>query len=632
MTATQRDGRPLTVPPELDTVEPVVPTANEYVALPDIDPRTGAIPSANLLHLGACGLVEFLGSPLSTAEVAVGGIPLPDDAWDLQLDAGFLPVLTARHAGCAIEQRIFCPPGHKGFVQVLSVENATPRVVDAVVGFSGSFERVRLQVFSGRDVEGPHRCAWNDWTRSLIWEANTGLPLAALAVRSGDGAAPDSLDQAGPLPTGWSHRRSPTIEPGERATLVLYWGVGSEADGAGLVTIDLARHGWRTLLEETRRRLLAWQARPIADAPQLHALRERNRLFCLFFAAGRTIDTEELVLVTSRSPRYYVAGAHWTRDSLLWAFPAILEVDHALAAEWLRVAFARYGRNPGIHALYLDGRVLYPGFELDELCAFFVALEAYLDVTGDLPILEDPALAARLPQLEAELERHRDPTTGLYTTFLLSSDDPAPLPFVTYGNALAVVAHRVLARIHHAQGDLEAAERAQDRADTLWQAVLQRCTVDGPSGRIFAGAVDGEGTSRCFDEPSGSLELLGHYGLLAADDPLLLATVDWIHSADNPHGPQDGAYGAPMCPHATHPWLLAVGNALLRGDVRWLDRLPEMPLDGGLACETFDVATGQPRTGTGFATCAGWLAHAIDRAVGQDTTTVATAPGSAETS
>ena len=45
----------------------------------------------------------------------------------------------------------------------------------------------------------------------------------------------------------------------------------------------------------------------------------------------------------------------------------------------------------------------------------------------------------------------------------------------------------------------------------------------------------------------------------------------------------------------------------------WIDSeiLRAIPLDGGLACETFDPETRLPMTGRHFATCAGFLGYAI---------------------
>jgi uncharacterized protein len=628
----------LTVPAELDSVPQVVPTGNAWVTLPDIDTATGDVPSLTVLHDAAGGLIELRGAPLCASAVVVDGQPVPDDAWELELVAGLLPRWHASVHGCTVTTTVACPPDHHGSVHQVSVANHGDRPVDVEVAFSGRLDEASLHVFSARTIEGPHRWRFDPWSRALVWEISTGLPVVALAVRADDGAAPQldlprrtndeeateigahpadtrgGSDNAGGsgLEVAWSQRRAARLDPGGSTALTLYLGVAREADGATLATVDLARHGAEPLITRTRDWFDARRGPTLAGRADLQAVRDRNRLFCLTFAAGSTIDTEELVLVTSRSPRYYVSGAHWSRDSLLWAFPAVLAVDLALAAAWLRSAFTRYARNPGEHALYLDGGVLYPGFELDEVCAFLLALDRYLAIAHDDDLLGEPAVRDGLARVDAALDAARDDTTGLYRTFLLSTDDPAPRPFVTYSNALTVAALRARARILHRLGDEATGRVAEREADALRRTLLDHAVVDGSFGPMLCGATDGRGDTVLFDEPPGSLELLAHYGVLPAEDAVLRATMAWIRSAENPHGPGDGPYATPTCAHARHPWLLSVGNALLAGEDRWLDDLPRLPLDNGFACESFDAQTGEPRTGVGFATCAGWLAHAID--------------------
>ena len=62
-------------------------------------------------------------------------------------------------------------------------------------------------------------------------------------------------------------------------------------------------------------------ARAPPDGADLDLLMNRNFLFTALYAWGRTIDTEQFVGVTSRSPRYYVSAAYWDRDAMLWSFP-----------------------------------------------------------------------------------------------------------------------------------------------------------------------------------------------------------------------------------------------------------------------------------------------------------------------
>ncbi|MBP0650542.1 hypothetical protein J8J40_26195, partial [Mycobacterium tuberculosis] len=92
---------------------------------------------------------------------------------------------------------------------------------------------------------------------------------------------------------------------------------------------------------------------------------------------------EEVVGVTSRSPRYYVAAAYWDRDAMTWSFPALLRFDPAMAREALGYALGTQLRNTGTHSRFIDGVVLEDGFQLDAAAAPAIALADYLRATGD---------------------------------------------------------------------------------------------------------------------------------------------------------------------------------------------------------------------------------------------------------
>jgi hypothetical protein len=340
----------------------------------------------------------------------------------------------------------------------------------------------------------------------------------------------------------------------------------------------------------------------------------RNLLFNQFFATGRTIDTDELVLVTSRSPLYYVSGAFWARDALLWSLPGLLLTDIQLARETLITAFVRHfdKRSAGIHAHYINGVVLYPGFELDQLAAFLVALEHYVQTTDDLGILREPTVARGLDLFPSVLSPHKHPQVDLYTTFLLSTDDPAPMPYVTYDNALIWKALTFLSELGAGQGHTLSSAALAVLAGDVREAIMEHCVVDGPMGRQFAGAVDLNGHHVLLDEPPGSLALLPHYGFCPLDDAIYRTTLRWIGSTENPHLGPAGRFQTASCVHAPHSWTLSLANMLLSGQgEQAAEILRAAPLDGGLACESFDAATGLPKTGRHFAACAGFLGYAL---------------------
>ena len=116
---------------------------------------------------------------------------------------------------------------------------------------------------------------------------------------------------------------------------------------------------------------------------------------------------------------------------LLWAFPAILDADAALAEQILHYVFGRQRRNLGVHSRYIDGTVLEPGFELDELVAPVIALEAYTVRTGRRSILTDSDVQRGIDQILGTLEAMAHPEIPLYETFLQPTDDELVFPYLT---------------------------------------------------------------------------------------------------------------------------------------------------------------------------------------------------------
>lgn len=596
----------MTKPPVLEGPLPYLPTGNLWVSLPQIDRRDGGVYRVGVLHEHLNGLVEAVGAPLARPVIRLDGRPLSFAGplhWSRE--AFWLPVWRGVGEGVSVEGRIWAPVAEVGMVYTLTVavEAGPARTVE--VGFEGRWAETALSRFGSRPLEGAMTGGFDPWTRSLFAEFWAGMPILALGLQADPPLALATVEP----PFAYRGTMSTTLAPGEQITVALYMAVAPDRDGARTGALHLRRRGWATLWAETRAWLEA-RSRRLED-PRLTARLNENLFFAYFFSQGDCLDTGAPVMVTSRSPFYYVSGAFWSRDAFLWSFPAILLADPERARLLLLRSLPRYLPHIADHALYLNGVRLYPGFELDQAAAPLLALGQYVAATGDIEVLQAPTLREALETLGKVLEAHRDPETGLYETFLLPTDDPTDFPLVISNNVLVWAALRTGADLYRRMGEAERAERWEQAAAELAAAIRRWGIVEGPWGPMWAWARDRAGRFELREEPPGSLRLLAAYGFCPPEDPVYQNTVRWITSAHNPYF-FPGPFGGAGSPHFPFPGVFDLCYRLLTDpDPGVLDQVREAPLDGGLACESIDPQTGVVRTGAAMASLAGFLAWAL---------------------
>jgi len=586
-----------------------IPTGNEFVSLPTLNQATASIESFTVLHMGYKGMLAFCGGeskPLMRPFVqAEEGDLLCDLKWKRECD--WIPRFESEKDGICTEGIFLTPIGQKAFAIRLAITNHSGKDREISCGFSGAWAKVTHSVNEDKTVVGQRTIYSSVWNDGPIFDLSIGMPVIAFAPMAA-------------LPVKWEFEQGEEIsykgihdcrlKSGESAVLDIFWGVGFEEVSAATAAKELLRQSFDAVYEET----LCWlrKRRKTVGMPDVDSLLNRNLFFNFFFATGMTMDTEEVVMVTSRSPRYYVSAAYWDRDSLLWSFPSILKADPQYAKELLDYVFTRQMKQIGIHSRYIDGTVLEPGFELDELCAPIMALSRYVNATGETACLQESHIERGVRKILSILKTKRSEALHLYETFLQPTDDMRVYPYGTYDNVLTWRCLRDLEKLYRNLWSTETLMWLKEEASGLFHAICTHCIKEYQGKRIFVWSVDEKGNWDVYDEPPGSLELLPFLGFCTREDPIWQNTVEILRSPDYAYSFAGKPFSDIGCPHAPHPWILSVSNGLISGRKEAsLDFLRRVSMDNGIACESVDEMTGECTTGAAFATCAGFLAYCI---------------------
>lgn len=585
-----------TVPSLLANGRDRLVTGNEYLSIPDISLQ-GNVREVDALYYRGNGLLRFHGNDkdLVTPYVQVDHGEEVD--WKWRMMEHWVPQAVANVAGMKIKLTILTPVGQKGLcmrVVAINMHNSDKTVT---LGFDLCPGGISKAVFNSTQAN-KHILYYHTWTDTVVMQDDG----PALAWGSGSGWQENAYTNQ------YQVRKSFTLHPGQSESVTIYAAVNKDGDGAATGVIHMRRLGWRRLLATTIKWLA--QHRPSFPDNALAKMFYRNLWFNYFFAVGEAADVDITALVTSRSPDYYVSGAFWARDSLLWSFPAVLLVSPRRARALLEAVFSRHLHQAGEHAHYLDGTVLYPGFELDQIAAYVLALQRYFLWTGDFSLIRDLIADGSLTIIYLKLFAQKS-ESGLYRTFLDPSDDPVKYPFLTYDNVLCWRAFKDLAGFYKLMGNKRLDRVFQSAASILKANIYRHCLADGPLGKMFCWATDVKGHKEIYDAPPGSLQLLSWYGFCDNNAKEYQNTVNWIFSQYNPYY-VSGRFSGPGSKHAANPWVLSLANQLLtvdNGEVR--GHIDQMPLDNGYACETYHPETGQATTGAAFATCAGFFSYAL---------------------
>lgn len=580
-------------------------TGNEFISLDNIIKEDISIKNFTVLHMASKGLLDFRGGQDSLLKVNIlaDGLKINFDKIKWELIDYWIPKAIIETETELIEIIILTPLNTKGFAYNVNIHNKSNKTRNYEVKYIGSLDSLYHCVNEEKLFRGYYETIHSTWNNGPVFSISNGFPVITYAPIIDKEV---NWEYTSALPIKYNSSSFLQVNSNKNESITCYIGVGYEEVSAVATAIEMNRVGFENLLKEMENYLsnIVYQT----ENNKFNDLLNMNLFYTLFYSTGKTIDTEERVIVTSRSPKYYVSAAYWDRDSLLWAFPAIVEADCIVAKEIIEYISTIQAKNIGIHSRFIDGTILEPGFELDELCSFIIALDYYLIKTNDLEILLDQNVKNLIDKILMILETKKSDKLGLYETFLQPTDDMRVYPYLTYNNVLVSYCFKILDKYHYEYHDYNFKLLSKD----VDNSIFRNCVKKVNNNLQFIWSIDENGDFDIYDEPPGSLILLPLFDFISKEDKLYINTTNSILDESYEYSFKDKPFGAIGCPHAPHPWVLSLANNLrVFHDKDSLNKLINAEMDNGIACESIDEYSGECTTGEAFATCAGYLSYSL---------------------
>lgn len=498
----------------------------------------------------------------------------------VRLAGGGDVLMGARGPGAGLSMR----QHRRGF----TIEGTTLRIG---VHFGGAIRHA----LTARWIASTPTLTWDAWRRVLAFEPVSGVPIAAFALSPHGGVTRLSVDGVEHDPA--SDMRHDTGGPIE---------VVFDAQGPVHVTVGATTDAAVGFAPSLRRSV----REPALSAPVMPAGSSRrtadNLWFCRVGTIGRAIDTGEWIPVTSRSPRYDLAGLFRARDWFRWALPALAISAPEVARPGLLTACRLVRDNVGTNTLDVAGGAVEAGFTLDQAADVVLGVQAYSRLAGE-DVFEEPEVQDALAAVGETMPQWHEPGTGLFRTELTPSGEEPPGLFLAVPNAMAVAAYQVLRDCR-----LIEQTRAVQMLRSLWHDSFVR---DG----WLVGALGEHDQAYTWDDPVAGVLSLPRLGVL---DPKLESV--WIRTVEELCSPgsaahMDGKYPGQRLPGTKGASTVALADTLLawpaghQSSVAARNLAEEAAFDGGsgLACASYDPESGAAESGAAFASGSGLLARGL---------------------
>lgn len=518
-------------------------TGNEYISLPRITTQ-GGIMSAGFLDMGFNANIDFVGRddmPLISPFINIDEKNILNDPSQIKLIEYWIPNFSFEHSKIKADYKIVTPITRRGFLCILEISNQTSSSLNIEAGFQGAL----TNIFQTSKILKKLKCEKNISTTSLEKEAiilngSNVNTLFSISMLNGSNYHAETAicdlkvsgDPKDAADICYSMSINIALKEFETTVIPLYIGFGKN-DITSLASAKELMYQGHTRITEV---LKSWLQRHIIDNenPDIKQLINENSFYNFFHSQGITLDTEDMVIVSSRDNKSFTCGIYADDDSMEQSLPAVNLISWSQARKHIHYAFTTQSNNTGVLSRGINGKIIEPGMKLNSICSPIRALEKYVRRTNDLSILYLEDTQNQINYIQDILSAQYHSSADLMETLYDPSGNYSKYPYICIQNIMAWRILEDISELYNIIRDMDRSKEAHHIAQSIKEDILYNFIVDTPHGKMFAYAIDLKGYHILGDDPKISLKIIPYWEFCKTDDPVYKNTIKYIESLDKP--------------------------------------------------------------------------------------------------
>ena len=516
-------------------------TGNEYITLSRIN-ESGGIMCAGFLDMEFTAHIDFIGRenmPLISPFVYIDEKNILEKNKSAKLLNYWLPEFEFNENNCHVNYKIVTPITRRGFICVLEIENKSNEIMNPKVGLTGAWSGITQTSKLLKKIKYQKNINNPSDIEAIIFSASDVSTLFSMCILNGSkykseieicdfkmsGIPKDELDVC------YNIYLNMNINPKEKVIIPFYIAFGRKE----ITSISAAKELMYQGHERLTTVLLSWLERHIIKNNDnfIQKLINENSFYNFFNSQGITLDTEEMVIVSSRDSKSFKCGIYSDFDSMCMTHQAVEIISWSQARKHLEYVFNTQAGNTGVLSRNIKGNILEVGIVLSSICAPIRALIGYVKRTNDLSILYKSETQDLINYIQDILSAQYHPNENLLETLYTNSGTYSEYPYICMQNVLVWRILNDIGELYNLIRDIDRSNEVYNMAEVIKSDIFKNFVIDTNKGQIFAYATDLKGFHITGDDPYLSFSVMSYLDFCKKDDPIYLNTLSFLEQHED---------------------------------------------------------------------------------------------------